>query len=148
MTPRRRQRQRWICRKAHTLPLVAEAHLVLAEIASARWALGHSPDQAEAAVGEALLARDQAQRIGLGPLAAKAQAVIDAHRRRRSDGLTYRESQVVALLAGGLSNRAIAQRLQLSERTVESHVSHVLTKTGLSSWSGVAAWYTALGAGS
>jgi len=52
-----------------------------------------------------------------------------AHRPRRSAVLTDREEQIVGLLAAGLSNRAIAQRLQLSERTVENHVSHVLTKT-------------------
>lgn len=130
---------------AHALPFVAESHLVLAEIASARWALGDSA-QAAAAVREAQEARDQARRFGLGPLATKAQAVMDAHRPRKSDGLTDRETQVVALLAGGLSNRAIAQRLQLSERTVENHVSHVLTKTGHSSRAGIVAWYTARGA--
>jgi DNA-binding CsgD family transcriptional regulator len=128
----------------HALPFVAESHLVLAEIAAARGALGDSAQHAEAAVREAQAARDQAQRFGLGPLAAKAQAVMDAHRPRKSDGLTDRETQIVVLLAGGLSNRAIAQRLQLSERTVENHVSHVLTKTGHSSRAGVAAWYTAL----
>jgi len=44
-----------------------------------------------------------------------------------------------------MSNQAIAQRLQLSERMVENHVSHVSTKTGHSSRAGVAAWYAALG---
>jgi DNA-binding NarL/FixJ family response regulator len=68
-----------------------------------------------------------------------------AHRPRRSAVLTDREEQIVGLLAAGLSNRAIAQRLQLSERTVENHVSHVLTKTGHSSRAGVAAWDAALG---
>ncbi|MDF2976503.1 MAG: LuxR family transcriptional regulator [Actinomycetospora sp.] len=45
-------------------------------------------------------------------------------------GLTPREHEILAVLAEGLSNREIAQRLFISERTVAVHVSRVLTKTG------------------
>ncbi|PVZ12055.1 helix-turn-helix transcriptional regulator [Actinomycetospora cinnamomea] len=45
-------------------------------------------------------------------------------------GLTPREHEILAVLAEGLSNRQIAQRLYISERTVAVHVSRVLTKTG------------------
>jgi DNA-binding CsgD family transcriptional regulator len=128
---------------SHSLPSVADAHLVLAEIASARFDLDGSG--ATDATTQAQLALDQARQLGLKPMADKAQALLTAHRPRRSQVLTGREEQIVALLAAGLSNRAIAQRLQLSERTVENHVSHVLTKTGHSSRSGVAAWYAGLG---
>ncbi|HEX6357984.1 LuxR C-terminal-related transcriptional regulator, partial [Actinophytocola sp.] len=44
------------------------------------------------------------------------------------DSLTPSEAKVAALVADGLSNRQIAERLVLSTRTVESHVSHILTK--------------------
>jgi ATP/maltotriose-dependent transcriptional regulator MalT len=54
--------------------------------------------------------------------------------------LTGRELEVAGLVAEGLSNRAIALRLHLSERTVESHVKNVCDKLGFNSRSQVAAW--------
>jgi non-specific serine/threonine protein kinase len=47
---------------------------------------------------------------------------------------------VAALVAGGLSNRAIAEQLHLSERTIESHVKNICDKLGFNSRSQVAAW--------
>jgi DNA-binding NarL/FixJ family response regulator len=44
--------------------------------------------------------------------------------------LTARERAVLRLMAEGLSNRAIAGRLQVSACTVRNHVQHVLTKFG------------------
>ena len=44
--------------------------------------------------------------------------------------LTPAEQRVSALLLEGLSNRAIAERLVISHRTVECHISRVLAKTG------------------
>jgi DNA-binding CsgD family transcriptional regulator/tetratricopeptide (TPR) repeat protein len=49
----------------------------------------------------------------------------------RSAGLTVREYEVLRLLADRLGNREIADRLHLSPRTVEKHVSSLITKTGL-----------------
>ena len=54
--------------------------------------------------------------------------------------LTRREDQVAELVAEGLSNRAIAERLVLSQRTVEGHVENILSKLGFHSRSQVAAW--------
>ena len=56
------------------------------------------------------------------------------------DGLSVREREVAELVATGLSNKEIAARLHLSVRTVESHVRHALTKTGLSNRTQLAAW--------
>ena len=48
-------------------------------------------------------------------------------------GLTAREQEVVALLTEGLPDREISRRLFISERTVQHHVSAVLSKFGVSS---------------
>ncbi len=45
--------------------------------------------------------------------------------------LTEREQEVMDLLSGGLSNRAIAERLGISERTVKAHVSNLFDKHGV-----------------
>jgi non-specific serine/threonine protein kinase len=57
-------------------------------------------------------------------------------------GLTRRERDVAALVAEGLSNRDIAARLVISPRTAETHVQHILLKTGFSTRSQVAVWYS------
>ncbi|MGY1940740.1 ATP-binding protein [Nocardia gipuzkoensis] len=54
--------------------------------------------------------------------------------------LTARERQVAELLAQGLSNRRIAERLVVSPRTVDRHVENILCKLGFSSRAQVAAW--------
>jgi DNA-binding NarL/FixJ family response regulator len=55
-------------------------------------------------------------------------------------GLTAREIDVLRLLAEGHSNRAIGDRLFVSDRTVENHVRHILDKLHLDSRTAAAAW--------
>lgn len=55
-------------------------------------------------------------------------------------GLTEREREVAALVASGLSNRDIAERLVLGERTIETHVGNALSKLGFTSRAQIAAW--------
>jgi DNA-binding NarL/FixJ family response regulator len=69
---------------------------------------------------------------------AEGECVIDptivsrlvgrADRRRPLEELTEREREVLALMAEGRSNRGICERLYLSPKTVEAHVTHILTK--------------------
>ncbi|MEV6494213.1 LuxR C-terminal-related transcriptional regulator, partial [Actinoplanes sp. NPDC051633] len=62
-----------------------------------------------------------ARRLGLHRLLTIARELGD-------DGLTAREREIAGLVADGLSNREIAAKLVLSERTVETHVRNVLAK--------------------
>lgn len=57
--------------------------------------------------------------------------------------LTRREREVAELVAQGLSNKEVANRLVISRRTAESHVDHILEKFGFTSRTQVAAWVTA-----
>jgi DNA-binding NarL/FixJ family response regulator len=54
-------------------------------------------------------------------------------RREGPAGLTQREVEVLKLLARGLSNKEIAERLVISPKTVANHVEHIYTKIGASS---------------
>jgi DNA-binding NarL/FixJ family response regulator len=58
-------------------------------------------------------------------------ALLMARRRRDIDALSEREREVLALMAEGLSNRAICARLFLTPKTVESHVRHIFARLGL-----------------
>ena len=51
--------------------------------------------------------------------------------RKPPDGLTIREAEVLSLLASGLSNTEIAQRLYLSHATVKTHINRIFAKTGV-----------------
>jgi DNA-binding NarL/FixJ family response regulator len=55
-----------------------------------------------------------------------------SRRREGPAGLTQREVEVLRLLARGLSNKEIAQRLVISPKTVGNHVEHIYAKIGAS----------------
>lgn len=60
--------------------------------------------------------------------------------RQRWQSLTLRERQVLMRIAEGQSNQRIAVTLKLSEHTVETHVSNLLSKLGVASRTEAAAW--------
>ncbi|WP_430335477.1 ATP-binding protein [Rhodococcus sp. ACT016] len=59
---------------------------------------------------------------------------------RSATDLTPREQEVADLVAQGLTNKAIADQLVISQRTVQGHVEHVLAKLGFNSRTQIAAW--------
>jgi pimeloyl-ACP methyl ester carboxylesterase/DNA-binding CsgD family transcriptional regulator len=64
-------------------------------------------------------------------------------RRAVPTGLTTRQTEVAALVAEGLTNRQLAERLHITERSAESHLERIRLRLGFSSRAQVAAWYVA-----
>lgn len=96
------------------------------------------PAERELARRELAAARAAAERLGF----AQELALIIALEQpeparppapRSPEGLTPRELEVLALITRGLSNRAIAEALVISEKTAEVHVRNILGKLGFSS---------------
>lgn len=73
-------------------------------------------------------------------LAARLNGAAPEARPVHPAGLSARELDVLRLMAAGESNRAIANALFLSERTVQVHVRHILTKTGTENRAGATAF--------
>ncbi len=79
------------------------------------------------AAGEALLSPAVTRRLVDGFIGSHQSPSLDTSYER----LTEREREIVALVAEGLSNQEIADRVFVSFSTAKTHVSHVLTKLGL-----------------
>lgn len=54
--------------------------------------------------------------------------------------LTKRENEIAELVATGMTNREIADRLVIARRTAETHVDHILGKLGFTNRTQIAAW--------
>jgi DNA-binding NarL/FixJ family response regulator len=81
---------------------------------------------------------------GESPLAPKAaSAVLTARAERRTGGaeeLSPREREVLGLVAEGLPNKLIAQRLDISEKTVKAHLTRVFQQIGVTDRTQAALW--------
>lgn len=80
-----------------------------------------------AAKGEAFLYPSVARKIVEDYL----KRVETGEDRERYDGLTEREKEILTVIAQGLSNQQIAQKLYISIKTVQTHRAHILEKLGL-----------------
>jgi DNA-binding NarL/FixJ family response regulator len=78
--------------------------------------------------------------VHLDPVVARKLTQLLVAPEHTATALTAREREVLVLVAGGKSNREIADALVISERTARTHVSNVLVKLGLSSRTQAALW--------
>lgn len=123
-------------RTAAGMPLTAFGHMIAHHEKceqQVRAGLGDEAFTTAVRRGQAL-SRDEAIAYALG-IDRPAPTAAD-----RPTPLTRREQQVADLIAAGMSNREIAGALVISQRTVESHVEHILAKLGVTSRTQVAAW--------
>ena len=74
------------------------------------------------------------------PIRALALDLLDRIDADPAVALTRRELEVADLVAQGLTNREIASRLFVSERTAQNHVQHILDKLDLPNRSQIAVW--------
>lgn len=159
----------WLWGRALTAaqrPTEAVATLLVAEATAARQRARPQLWRIQLALGHAYQAADdgvrakQAWHEGRQGTARLADSIPDAHlaghfrtatsarfppaapapRRSHPDELSRREHEVADLIAAGHSNRAIAERLYLSERTVEKHLEHIRAKLGFTSRAQIAVW--------
>ncbi|QUQ66496.1 multidomain-containing protein family protein [Kutzneria sp. CA-103260] len=115
-----------------------------------KWRLGREPywqrhvDTAMATARAALSAQAAREATEAGERMTLVQAIAYSLRETVADHddspLSQRELDVAMLTAEGLTNREIAVRLSISERTVETHLLHIRTKLDLRTRAQVAAW--------
>jgi DNA-binding CsgD family transcriptional regulator len=106
------------------------------ELARARVLIGLAYRQLGDAEGAQLewdAASELFERLGAAPDSARLSQIAGVSPAPGSDRLTGREVEVLRLMATGATNRAIAVRLSISEKTVARHVSNIFMKLDLSS---------------
>ncbi|MFI6564781.1 LuxR C-terminal-related transcriptional regulator [Streptomyces sp. NPDC050534] len=150
----------------HAAALLGGADRTWADIDRDRWGSADlnclrrgSEEQARGALGQAAFERsyEKGGALGLEELVAHATegeqsqppgTVRKVNGRRgpcapQDIPLTRREAEVAGLVAQGLANQQIADRLVIARRTAEGHVERILSKLGFSNRSQIAAWVTA-----
>jgi non-specific serine/threonine protein kinase len=153
------ERLAWITAAAGDYPLAAR----LMGVADRQWRLQGSPmygipeyvrqhDEheraARAALGDARFADEFRRGAELSLADAVAHALGEQRSRARAaaaqaePALTRRQREVAGLVAEGWTNKQIAERLMISQRTAETYVEQILTKLSLSSRTQIATWFT------
>ncbi|MEU0191659.1 LuxR C-terminal-related transcriptional regulator [Streptomyces afghaniensis] len=144
----------------HAAVLLGGADRVWADIDAARWgartlnaARRDSEERACLALGRDAFERAHRRGAGLGLAELVGQALQEPARPHPCESraphddtpvrLTPRETEVARLVAEGLANQQIADRLVIARRTAEGHVERILSKLGFSNRSQIAAWVTA-----
>ena len=110
---------------SRALALGAKGYVIKQDVASVVPAL-----QAVMA-GQTVLGAEAVANLSLGKQEEQTRKDPAEPVTRRFQTLTDREREIVALVADGLDNQAIARRLYLSEGTVRNHISAILAKTNL-----------------
>ena len=134
--------------------LTARVRLELAPALASRGEAPAAVVEAEAALatlrrlglaGEMAAAEELLQQLEAGATsagAARSSSVAWSTSRAAAANLTAREREVASLVAQGLTNREIADRLVLSVRTVEGHIDRVLGKLAFHTRTQLAMWVT------
>ena len=98
-------------------------------------------DDHDTASLECEAARKAFEELGAGPALTRLEELFGPDGRSRGDRLvTEREVEVLREVAAGQTNREIAQKLVISEKTVERHLSNIFTKLGVSNRAGATAY--------
>lgn len=121
-------------RDAYGFARGGSSEAVAATAATARERLGPAAFEAAWNQGRAMTP-DEAVALALGRSTPVPVAQV-----QRPGGLTEREVQIVWEIARGLTNRQIAEKLEISQRTVDAHVQNILNKLGVEKRTQIAAW--------
>ena len=105
---------------------------------------GSSPELTTS-VGSSRMTISEAVDLALEATSATTPAQVPARANPLTNPLTRREMEVAELVAEGLSNRVIAEKLVVWRRTVDGHVERVLNKLGVGSRTQVVVWRRARG---
>ncbi|MFF0739669.1 ATP-binding protein [Streptomyces sp. NPDC004111] len=123
--------------RAESHPAAAGFPFELARVRLAHGAHLRRTEGRRAARGPLTLAAETFARLGADPWAERAAAELGAAATGRPPGrhtaLTWQERRIADLAAAGLTNREIGARMQLSPRTVGSHLYRVFPKLGITS---------------
>jgi len=108
----------------------------------ARASIGHDAFEAACTQGRELT-REQVIAYALEERPGERRPRAGSRQPEDTAGLTRREREIAELVADGLTNKDIAARLTIAQRTAEGHVEKVLARLGFSSRAQIAAWVAA-----